>query len=288
MTLRRPLLAAVPLLLAGLLCARTAQAKELPPLQTGVDATFAPHAFPKLGGGLQGFQIDLFNDVARRIHRKIIIHGGSFSGLIPALLAGRYDFLTAPVTVTPERAQAMIFTQGYLWTAYQFGTRKGTPPITGWADLKGRSVSVNKGTPYEQLADTYAKQYGFTVESFDTEPDAVQAVLSGHAYANLSGNTVVEYAAKKNPMFVAGLTLTDTKLPWATPFRKDEVPLRNEIDNVLKCMKKDGTIDRLAQKWFGVTPAPTDLENVIYPGNGIPGDPGYQPHNPPPDCSKYK
>ncbi|MBW4091215.1 MAG: transporter substrate-binding domain-containing protein [Proteobacteria bacterium] len=288
MTFRRPLLAAAPLLLAGLLCARTAPAKELPPLQTGVDATFAPHAFPKLGGGLQGFQIDLFNDVAKRIHRKIIIHGGSFNGLIPALLAGRYDFLTAPVTVTPERAKAMIFTQGYLWTEYQFGYRKGTPPITGWADLKGKSVSVNKGTPYEQLADKYAKKYDFKVESFDTEPDAVQAVLSGHAYANLSGNTVVEYAAKKNPMFVAGLTLADTRLPWATPFRKDEVPLRNEIDNALKCMKKDGTIDKLAEKWFGVTPGPTDLENVIYPGNGIPGDPGYQKNNPPPDCAKYK
>ena len=288
MSLRRPLSAAVPVLLALALLAGPAPAKELPPLQTGLDATYAPHAFPKLGGGLQGFQIDLFNDLAKRIHRKIVIHGGSFSGLIPALLSGRYDFLTAPVTVTPERAKAMIFTQGYLWTEYQFGTRKGTPPITGWADLKGKSVSVNKGTPYEQLTDQEAKKYNFKVDTFDTEPDAVQAVLSGHAYANLGGNTVVEYAAKKNPMFIAGLTLTDTKLPWATPFRTDEVPLRNEIDNVLKCMKQDGTIDRLAKKWFGVTPGPTDLENVIYPGNGIPGDPGYQPNNPPPDCAKYK
>ena len=116
---------------------------------------------------------------------------------------------------------------------------------------------MNKGTPYEQLADKYAKQYDFRRQAFDTEPDAVQAVLSGHAYANLSGNTVVEFAAKKSPMFVAGLTLEETKLPWATPFRKDEVALRDEIDNVLKCMKKDGTISRLAQKWFGVTPGPS-------------------------------
>ena len=195
--LRRPLLAAVPLLLAALLFARPGFAKDLPPLQTGVDATFAPHAFPKLGGGLQGFQIDLFNEVARRIHRKIVIHGASFSGPIPALLAGRYDFLTAPVTVTPERAKAMIFTQSYLWTEYQFCTRKGSQPVTGWVSLAGKSVSVNKGTPYEQLADQEAKKYHFKVLTFDTEPDAVQAVLSGHAYANFSGNTVVEYAASK-------------------------------------------------------------------------------------------
>jgi polar amino acid transport system substrate-binding protein len=287
MRVSRNLIAAVPLLLAGVLGVRAAAA-ELPPLHTGLDATFAPMAFPKLGGGLQGFQIDMFDEVARRIHRKIDIQGASFSGLVPAMMAGRYEFLTAPVTVTPERAKAFIFTQGYMWTGYQFGFRKGTPPITGWADLAGKSVSVNKGTPYEQLADKYAKQYGFKVESFDTQPDAVQAVLAGQAYANLSGNTAVEYAAIKQPMFVAGLTLADSKLPWSAPFRKDEVALRDQIDDALKCMKQDGTLDRMARKWLGVTPGPTDLENVIYKGNGIPGDPGYEPNNPAPDCSKYK
>ena len=121
----------------------------LPPLRTAVDGTFAPHAMPKLGGGLEGFQIDLFNEVARRLHRGITIDSASFSGLIPALEAGRYDFLAAPTTVTPERAQNLLFTQGYIWTAFQFGIRKGSAPIKGWADLKGKAVAVNKGTPYE-------------------------------------------------------------------------------------------------------------------------------------------
>ena len=79
---------------------------------------------PKLGGGVEGFQIDLFNEVARRMNRDIVIETASFSGLIPALQAGRYDFLTAPTTVTPERAEALLFTQGYLWTAFQFGIRR--------------------------------------------------------------------------------------------------------------------------------------------------------------------
>ena len=79
--------------------------QTLPPLRTGVDGTYAPHAMPKLGGGLEGFQIDLFNEVARRMHREITIELASFSGLIPALQAGRYDFLAAPTTVTPERAK---------------------------------------------------------------------------------------------------------------------------------------------------------------------------------------
>jgi polar amino acid transport system substrate-binding protein len=42
-------------------------------------------------------------------------------------------------------------------------------------------------------------------------------------------------------------------------------------------MKKDGTIARMSEKWFGRKPAPDDLENVITPGYGPPGMPGYDP-----------
>ncbi len=284
MTVRRPLIAAAFALLASGAIAQTSQ----PPFRTAVDGTYAPHAMPKLGGGLEGFQVDLFNEVARRMHRGITIDSASFSGLIPALQAGRYDFLAAPTTVTPERAQALLFTQGYIWTAFEFGIRKGTPPLKGWEDLKGKVVSVNKGTPYESLSKQMGEKYGFTVQTFDTEPDAVQAVVSGHAYANLAGNTVIKYAASKNPQFVADLTLTDTKAHWAAPFRKDETALRDEMDDVLKCMKKDGTIAKLSEKWFGAKPAEDDLENVTFPGHGVPGLPGYEPNASEPDCSKYK
>src|SRR5579875_2553231 len=244
-----------------------AQTQEGPPLRTAVDGTFAPHAMPKLGGGLEGFQIDLFTEAARRMHRPITFDSASFSGLIPALEAGRYDFLAAPTTVTPERAQNLLFTQGYIWTAYEFGIRKGEKPLTGWEDLKGKAVAVNKGTPYETLSRKMGETYGFQTLVFDTQPDAVQAVLSGHAAATLAGNTVIKYAAKRNPQFVADLTLEDTKTHWGAPFRKDEDALRGEMDDVLKCMKKDGTVAKLSEKWFGATPKPTDLENVTFPGH---------------------
>src|SRR5262249_28733106 len=140
-------------LLAALCFAGAALAQsKLPPLRTGVDGTFAPHAMPKLGGGTEGFQIDLFTEVARRMHRDITFDSVSFSTLIPGLRAGRYDFIAAPTTVTKERAESMIFTAGYLWTAYQFGIKKGSKPIKDWSDLKGKVVSVNKGTPYETLS----------------------------------------------------------------------------------------------------------------------------------------
>jgi polar amino acid transport system substrate-binding protein len=59
------------LLLLSSICSAVAQQ----PIRTGIDATFAPHAMPKAGGGLEGFNIDLANDLARRMGRPITIDG---------------------------------------------------------------------------------------------------------------------------------------------------------------------------------------------------------------------
>lgn len=112
------------LAVAALLFSPAAMAQELPPLKSAVDGTFAPHAMPNLSGGYQGFNIDLANEIAKRLKRKISIDAAQFSGLVPALQAGTYDFLAAPVTVTRERAENMLFTEGYLNTDFQFVVKK--------------------------------------------------------------------------------------------------------------------------------------------------------------------
>jgi polar amino acid transport system substrate-binding protein len=269
----------IRLLLAALLLLApwAARAQGQPPLRCAADGTFAPHAFPKLDGGMQGFQIDLFQEVAKRMGRQITIDSASFSGLIPALNAGRYDFLCAPTTVTKERAENLLFTEGYLWTELQFGIRRGTPPIRSEDDLRGKAISVNKGTPYEQWVRNNAERLNLTLLAFDTQPDAVQAVLQGRAYANLSGNTVIKYSASRTPQFVADWVLPGTRFHWATPFRKDSAALRNQVEEVIECMKKDGTIARMSAQWFGAEPKPDDAERVVFPGYGPPDLPGYDP-----------
>jgi len=87
----------------------TAQA----PLTVGLDGTFAPHAMPKPGGGVEGFNVDMANEIGRRLGRPITIVAQEFSGLVPGMNAKRFDFLVAPVTVTAERSKTMLFTEGY-------------------------------------------------------------------------------------------------------------------------------------------------------------------------------
>ena len=257
---------------------------SLPPLRCAVDGTFAPHAFPALSGGVQGFQIDLFREVARRMGREIVIDSASFSGLIPALNAGRYDFLCAPTTVTPERAQSLLFTEGYLFTELQFGIRRGTAPIRSDEDLRGRTIAVNKGTPYEGWVVANRERLNLTLLAFETQPDAVQAVIQGRAHANLSGNTVVRYSASRTPQYIADYILPGTRFHWATPFRLDSGAMRNRVEDVLTCMKRDGTVARLSQQWFGSAPGPDQAEVVEFPGYGPPDLAGFDPTPQNPSC----
>ena len=66
--------------------------------------------------------------------------------------------------------------------------------------------AVNKGTPYETLSKKMGAENGFEVQAYDNQPDAVQAVLSGRAYATIVGNTSVLYIASQNPPIPRKLT----------------------------------------------------------------------------------
>ncbi len=279
---RRHLLAAF---FGLVLLAPAARAADLPPLRTAVDGNFPPQAFTGLDGTLQGFQIDMGHELAAHLHRGITIDSANFAGLIPAMDAGRYDFLLAPVTANPERANNMLFTEGYLFTTLQFAIQRGQAPITSLDALRGKIIAVNKGSNYDGWSQDNAAKYGFTPLVLDTFTDATLAVVQGRAYAQLGGNTTILYAATKNKRFVPDYVIPGTKAQWSLAIRKDNTAMRNMLDEGLECMKLDGSLAKISLKWFGVEPAADDAEHVVLPGFGVPGLPGYDPTVHTPHCS---
>lgn len=245
-------------------------------LRSGIDGTFAPHAMPNVKGGLEGFNIDLVEALGKQLGVKIQVDNVQFSGLVPGLQSGVYDFIAAPVTVNKERADSLLFSEGYINTDFQFAVLKNTPEIKAMDELKGKTIAVNKGSTYDQWARGQAEKVGWTVESYGTTVDAVQAVISGRAYAILLGNTAAAWAVKNNPAIKLSL-INSTGLVFAFPVRKDNLALREKIDLAIECMKQDGVIAKLHEKWFGIAPDAKSASVVISPGLGVPDMPGYDP-----------
>ncbi|MBL8378574.1 MAG: transporter substrate-binding domain-containing protein [Burkholderiales bacterium] len=256
------------------------------PLIAGFDGTFAPHAMPKLGGGVEGFNIDLILEAGKRMGRKVEIFAGEFSGLIPAMNAGKIDFVGAPTTVTPERAQNLLFSEGYLNTYFAFVVPAGKPDLKSLDELKGKTIASNKGSAYDKWLQDNAAKHGYKFESYGTNADAMQAVITGRADAGLTGNTVGAYAVVRSNKQLKVATLTvDQGLVWGAVFRKDDPKLRNAFEEALECMKQDGTVANLAEKWFGSKAAGGPAAVTVFPGNGVPGLAG---HDPTPRTSKCR
>ena len=68
------------------------------------------------------------------------------------------------------------------------------------------------------------------------------------------------------------------------PFRKDDVKTRNMVEGVIECMKLDGTIAKLSEKWFGVTPAAGSAAVTVQAGYGVPDKEGYEASGHTPKC----
>jgi polar amino acid transport system substrate-binding protein len=111
----------------------------------------------------------------------------------------------------------------------------------------------------------------------------VQAVIAGRASANITGNTVGAWAIKQNPALKASY-LHSTGLVWAMAVRKGNEPMRASLDNAIECLKQDGTIAKLHEKWFGSAPAAGSAAVTVFPGAGVPGLPGHDATPRAPTC----
>ena len=247
-----------------------------PPLRAGVLDDAPPYVMKDGHGGLTGFAVDLFRLVAARMQRPIEFTTGLQPALYDGLQHAQFDVLPGPIAATPERAGDMLLLQGYAWSEYQFGVRRGDH-LTALQDLHGRRLAVRSGSVYADWASRNAQRYGFAVVTVSSSAGAAQAVIDHQADAALSGSPVQGYAAAQNANYITALPLPETRTHQSAAVRRSDTELRDEMEDALRCLKMDGTVARLSKQWFGRDPEAEDLENLVVPGYGVPGLAGYDP-----------
>lgn len=225
-------------------------------LLVGSDIAYAPVEFYKEGTKEpEGIDIDLCEAIAARMGLKdgCEFRNTAFDGIIPALKAKRFDIIMSAMSDTPEREAEIDFVD-YFTAGTSILVRKGNPEgIHSLDDLCGKTIGVQKGTTQEKVAGKQkqkckAKGSDLTVLTFDTDPEAQQALKAGRTVADMNDFPVAAYVAKTTGDFeVVGEQIGAG--PYGIGVRKEDTDLRDAIQRALKAVIADGTYDRILEKW---------------------------------------
>ena len=254
------------------------------PLVIGSDVGYPPFTTESPTGGYEGFSLDLASEIARRIGRsgtELVVR--DFSVIFDGLLARNYEMIVTPTNITPDRARRVLFSEGYMDTGLGFLVFQGAE-LRDVTDLRGKILAVEVGTVSDTWASVNEAWLGFSIQRYQANSDAVSAVITRRAFANVADLPAVTHAAEQ-----LGIVTVAYNLPIAgkfgLAFHPDDFELRKEAENALECMKLDGTLADLHEKWFGFPAGEDTSTNTVYMGYGHPGYEGHDPEPHVPPCS---
>ncbi len=222
-------------------------------LRVGSDVTYPPFEFVATGTNeYVGFDLDLIRAVAEEMGMRAEINNVSWDGIIPGLINKNYDVLISAMTILPERAEAINFSDPYLVIKQAIVVREDNTSIDGPEDLHGYKIGVQNGT----TAHFELQKLGIKDENivkFGTNAEAMLALSNGNVDVAVMDQPVAEYYRQE----MKGLKIiTDRGDDWphedyGIGVHKDNVELLQKVNEALASLKASGKYDEIYQKWFG-------------------------------------
>ncbi|MCG6274380.1 amino acid ABC transporter substrate-binding protein [Vibrio vulnificus] len=232
------------------LSAATFQAVAEEVVKVGMSGRYFPFTFVKQDQ-LQGFEVDMWDEIGKRNGYKVEYVTANFSGLFGLLETGRIDTISNQITMTDARKAKYLFADPYVVDGAQITVRKGNDSIKGVADLAGKTVAVNLGSNFEQLLRDYDKDGKINIKTYDTgiEHDVALGRSDAFVMDRLSALELIKKTGL--PLQLAGEPFETIANAW--PFVNNErgVKLQGEVNKALAEMRADGTVEQISIKWFG-------------------------------------
>ena len=202
-------------------------------------------------GKLVGFEVDMLEELAKRMGVKLEYMTVPFSGIFTGLQAGKWDLASSSIWITEARLKEMDFADPYYDSDISLMTQKDSK-IKSTADMKGGTFGADTGSMNDQwLKDNQAKYGPYEVKNYDSPTDAFLDLQAGRLDGVVADAPTALYYVQQNAD--AGLDvpiLMGVGFPQAWAFRKGDA-LRDKVNDIQNEMKKDGTLAAIYKKWFG-------------------------------------
>jgi polar amino acid transport system substrate-binding protein len=202
-----------------------------------------------------GFDIDVIDEIAKRLNLTPKIVDNSFATIFADQQAGKFDIVASSTTITPARSKRVTFSIPYFHADQSLMVQKGSDLTTVDDITSDTRIAAQQGTTGQAYAET--KTDG-QVQAFPEIGTAFNALQAGQVDAVINDFAVSAFALKKYPQLDVVQTIP-TGEDYAFPMQKTNTALIDAVNGALKDMIDDGTYQTIFKKWFQKDP-PKDLQ----------------------------
>lgn len=217
-------------------------------IKVAVPQDFAP--FGSAGPDLkpQGLDVDMANYIAAQLGVKAEIIPVTSANRIPYLQTKKADLVISSLGKNAEREKVIDFSIPYApFYSGVFGTK--AVAVSKMADLAGKTLGATRGAIEEQEITKEAPK-DTIVKRFEDNNATIAAFVSGQVDLIATGNVIAAAITEKNPARPAVVKFIMKDSPCYVGFNKDEPALKAKVNEIIENAKKDGTLNKFAEKWL--------------------------------------
>jgi polar amino acid transport system substrate-binding protein len=197
-----------------------------------------------------GFDIDMIDAVAKKLSLTPKIQDTAFGTIFSDEQAGKFDIVASATTITPARQQKVTFSKPYFDADQSLMVQKGGD-IQSTSDITSdTTIAVQEGTTGQDYTETKTDAQ---VQAFPEIGNAFNALQAGQVDGVINDFAVSAFALKKYPQLDVVQTIP-TGEHYGFPMQKENTALQNAVNGALDDMIKDGTYEKIYEKWFTKKP----------------------------------
>ena len=237
--------------------ALTAQAADL---KVAIDPTYEPFTYKTADGKPTGFDVDIANAICAEMKRNCVFVEQVWDSMIPGLQARKYDVVVSSLSITEERKRVIDFSDRYYKTPSAIVVKKGTA-YANPASLKGKRIGVLKGSTQEKWAMGELKPAGVTVVPYEAQDQVYLDIKAGRLDGTVADKVEVHGGFLRKPegkdYGYVGPDQYDVKYYGegiGIAMRKGQKELKQQLDEAIDTIRKNGTYAKIAKKYFEFDP----------------------------------
>lgn len=224
------------------------QIKAAGVLQIGTEGTYAPFTYHDNTGALVGFDVEIGQEIAKKIGVEAEFVEGPWDGLIAGIDANRYDVVINQVGITEERQAKYDFSDPYIASKAALVVRGDNEEIKTFEDLSGKRAAQTLTSNFGKLAQQYGAELVPT-EGFD---QSIALVVQGRADATINDSLSFFDFKKQQPEANVKIVATEAEADFSgVLLAKGKPELLEAINAALAAIKEDGTYAAISEKYFG-------------------------------------